>query len=107
MAGDRRAEVLADGYGADTDGTQVLQGCPYLVVSPSEPEHDAGLRVDRRIHLLHRTQKVERSFIFGLRPDARRQSLDRLDVVIVDVRVRIDHQLDAPALALEIRSKHF
>jgi hypothetical protein len=53
------------------------------------------------------TQSFQRSLIPGARARQWRQTLNRFQVVIVNVRPGIEHDFDAPILGVKIGHEHF
>src|SRR5580700_5801577 len=99
-------KILANSDSADADSPEIAQRLNYLRARLAKPEHNAGLGVDCRVHVRYRLKQIQCALVPGLRPDGWREPLHRLDVVIVDIGVSINHQLNAPALPFEVGSEH-
>ena len=60
-----------------------------------------------RRQLFRALQNLERGAVFRARTHDRREPLDRLHVVIKNLRRGIEHDLDAPILRVKIGHEHF
>ncbi len=101
-----RAEVLAEREHGDIGLAQVVHGLENLGFRLAESEHEAALGDGLRVHLTHATQHVEREAVFGAGADHRGQALHRLEVVVEDIRLCVDHGADRVVLAVEVRREH-
>src|ERR1700722_16110189 len=101
-----RSEILAKGQNLDPCLTQIVERLKQLCFSLSQPQHDSTFGHGARIQFLGPSQHLERQSIFGPRSDYRSQPFDRLQVVIVDIGLRVEHQPERTLFPVEIRSQY-
>ena len=84
----------------------VAHGLAYLLARLAEADHDPALAHQIRCALLRPPQHLERPRVPRLWPDALVQTLDRLDVVIQDLRTLCEHRVERLRVAGEVRDQH-
>src|SRR5438552_12222826 len=102
-----RSEVLPDGQDFHVVGPHVAEDLDDFVDLLPQPEHDARLREDRRVHPLRALQQLQRPRVTTLRPHLRVQAGDGLDVVIENVRAGAHHGGQRRLVTHEIRDQDF
>src|SRR5690606_2840882 len=100
----RGLQVLADRHDIDAVGDEIIHQLDYFILGLAQAYHDAALRTQSL--LLGAAKHLERALVVGLRAHAPVESRYGFDVVIEDVRPRIEHDLECVPDAAEIRDKH-
>src|SRR6188508_433600 len=102
-----RAQVLADGEDVDAGGPEEAHRLEDLVPGLAEAEHDPGLR-DHRVETDLRGDRAalgehgDGSVPAGAAANRPLKAGDRLDVVVEDVGLRLDHGADVDRAAIEV-----
>jgi len=99
-------QVLAQREDVDPLGTQVLHRDQQLVPFFAQPADDARLGEEPGIELLGPAQQLERPGVAPPGPRQAVQPLDRLEVVVEDVRTRRDGDAQCRLAPLEVRNQH-
>src|SRR5256886_7773911 len=102
----RRTPVLADRENVGALRSDVAHGLAAFVAGFAEADHDPALARQVGCALLRAPQHLERPRVPRLRPDALVEPLDRLDVVIQDLRALRKHRVERLRIAGEIRDQH-
>ena len=104
--GRRRPQILAERQQADTGRAQIPQRLLDLLVALPEPEHHPALRRHVRPQLPGAPQHRERARVRRGRPHAPVETLDGLEVVIEDVRARLEHRRERRLVSAVVGDQH-
>ena len=103
-----RLQVLTDRDDVDVVRAQIAQRLDNLVVSLAHADDDAALRQQRAAlrevlcpQLLGAAQDVECAVVVALDAHLRLDPAHGLDVVVVDVRLGLEHRQHPPVLVAE------
>ena len=103
----RGLKVLADRHEIDIRRAKVVHQLQHLVPLLAKPHHDAGLREDGGIDLLHALQQADRVEIARAGPNRQIIGRHRFQIVVEDVRPGRDDDFQCAILAQEIRRQDF
>ena len=98
-----RPKILAQGQHLATDFAQIVHGLEQFGLSLPQTKHDSTLGHHVRRKLFGSAQNLERGLVTGARPDEWGQPFDGFQVVIVNLRTGIEHELNTPVPGMKIR----
>ena len=102
-----RTKILAQGQNSHVSRAKIIHGLRNFIGLLAQTKHDTTLSRDFSFdHFLGLFENGKRTIIFSPTPNQWSQALDRLKVVIKNMRASLHYQIESPILIVKVRHEH-